>query len=508
MKLDINSYRNKVLGCWNGKNIGGTLGAPYECTRGVFDISYYTQELNGQPLPNDDLDLQLVWLNAVEKYGRAINASILGEYWLSFIIPDWSEYGAGKNNLKAGIVPPLSGYMNNPHRDSNGSFILSEIWACLTPGYPEIAARYAYEDSIVNHSHEGLYAEVFCAAVESAAFVESDPYTLIEIGLSYIPNDCAVTKGINCVIESYKAGLSWKEARKVLMKEVPGSFGSTGREYDALADDDPIGDMGFDAPSNIGIIIIGWLYGEGDFGNSICIATGCGEDADCTAGTLGAILGIIQGNDMIEEKWLTPLGGNIKTFCVDLTKWLNFSVPNTTEQLTQRILKLTPLFLGSEICDYLTAERGYDILIDNQNLKNHSTRLNSWYQTNYLDVLKRSPFVVKYDSVLFNVLIDYKEEPFIQEGEPKSFKISFENNFPYQQWLDIKWHLPEGWEITPASNQLINLYQQCNIPHVEAEITIIPRNIKSAKHEILVQISSVGHHSQELFPIVLFTGGC
>ena len=64
MKLSFHEYLDKMRGCWNGKNIGGTLGTPFEGMRGLFDIQYYSQPLD-KPLPNDDLDLQLVWLNAV-----------------------------------------------------------------------------------------------------------------------------------------------------------------------------------------------------------------------------------------------------------------------------------------------------------------------------------------------------------------------------------------------------------------------------------------------------------
>jgi len=53
MQLSLEQYRSKLLGCWLGKNIGGTLGAPFECQRATWDITYYTQELGGQPLPNE-----------------------------------------------------------------------------------------------------------------------------------------------------------------------------------------------------------------------------------------------------------------------------------------------------------------------------------------------------------------------------------------------------------------------------------------------------------------------
>lgn len=69
-------------------------------TKKFTGIDFYVQDLNGEPFPNDDLDLQLVWLNAVEKYGRHINSAIMGEYWLSYITPGWDEYGAYMANLK------------------------------------------------------------------------------------------------------------------------------------------------------------------------------------------------------------------------------------------------------------------------------------------------------------------------------------------------------------------------------------------------------------------------
>lgn len=507
MKIMLEEYKQKVQGCWTGKNIGGTLGAPFECKRGVFELEYYSQELQGEPLPNDDLDLQLVWLNAMEKYGRSINASILGEYWHSYIIPNWGEYGAGKNNMRMGLVPPLSGFVNNIYRDSCGAFILSEIWACLTPGHPEIAVRYAYEDAIVDHSHEGVYAEVFCAAVESAAFVEKDHYRLIEIGLSYIPKDCGIAKGIQNVIQSYKAGLSWQEARKSLMNAVPGSFGALGTLQEDMEKDIPIGKIGWDTPSNIGIIIIGWLYGEGDFGKSVCIAAGCGEDADCTAGTLGAILGIIGELESIPAKWTEPLGGKIKTLCINKADQ-GLRIPKTINELTDRVLKLTPLFLGSQFCDYITSTHGYTILMNEGDmLFNRPIRINAWNQRCFDDLLSLSPFGVKNDFILFNTVLDYGEEPYVQENVPKRFHLIVENNLFIQQWLNMKWHLPEGWEITPGPIVNASLEQyHCNTGRLDVEFTITPKNLTQGKYDLLVEISSVGRHTKGIIPVVLIHG--
>ncbi len=503
--LSFAAYRDKVRGCWDGKNIGGTLGAPFECLRGVFDIDGYTQELGGEPLPNDDLDLQLVWLHAAEAYGSRVNAQILGEYWHWFVTPHWAEYGTGRNNMRAGLLPPLSGHFHNRFKDSCGAFILSEIWACLAPGHPDIAARYAFEDASVNHADEGLYAEVFCAAVESAAFVVADTDTLIDIGLSYIPQDCGVARGVRSVRQSFADGKSWKEARKQLLIEVPGSFGAMGTPREAMEPDIPVGETGYDAPSNIGIIIIGWLYGRGDFGRSLCIAAGCGEDADCTAGTLGAILGIIQGGEALPARWLEPLGGKIKTKCINIAD-VGLKIPATVEELSERILRLTPQFLGSGLCDVL-AGPGYTVkVLPEADMPCREYGKNAFFRTSFFkEVLDRSPYIVREEFILFDALLDYGGEPFIRAGEGRRIRIILENRFQMQQWIQVKWHLPAGWSVSPSpelSGPLESYY--CNLGRLEWEFVLTAETLTRDRADLVVELTSVGHHSKGFLPVILF----
>lgn len=104
--MNFKEYADKVRACWLGKNIGGTLGCPLEGRRDVFDLDFYVHDIRTGSLPNDDLDLQLVWLLAAEAHGQAVNSEILSEFWLTYIPCDWSEYGAGKNNMRFGLIPP------------------------------------------------------------------------------------------------------------------------------------------------------------------------------------------------------------------------------------------------------------------------------------------------------------------------------------------------------------------------------------------------------------------
>ena len=120
-----------------------------------------------------------------------------------------------------------------------------------------------------------------------------------------------------------------------------------------------IGAPGFDAPENVAFTIAGWLYGEEDFGKSLCLAVACGEDTDCTCATLGAVLGIISGASGLPEKWTATLDDKIATLCIDKTS-RGIWVPETVTELTERVMKAVPGFLGQDICD-IFAEGGMTI---------------------------------------------------------------------------------------------------------------------------------------------------
>ena len=106
--LSYGEYLNKVYGCFLGKTVVGTLGAPFEGIKMPMELPFERSMIDAM-LPNDDLDLQLIWLLAVKENGPNINERLLGEYWQEYISPFWNEYGIGKANMARGLIPPLSG---------------------------------------------------------------------------------------------------------------------------------------------------------------------------------------------------------------------------------------------------------------------------------------------------------------------------------------------------------------------------------------------------------------
>lgn len=518
MLLDFNTYRDKVTGCWMGKNIGGVLGAPFECKRQFNDVSFYAQDLSMGPPPNDDLDLQIVWLAAVERYGRNVNAAILGDYWLNFVIPNWVEYGTGKANLRAGLVPPMSGAVDNDYRNSCGCYIRSEIWACLAPGNPTLAAKYAFEDAIVDHADEGMQAEIFCAALQSAAFVESDPYKLIDIALSYVPQDGKFAAAIHAALRAKEDGVPFREAVARIHNAAPGTFGVQGCTYaEAKARSDAmgfacVGEPGMDAPENVGFLIAAWLYGN-DFGERLTLANSAGEDTDCTCATLGAILGIIGGVDGIPEKWKAPIGDKIVTMCINKT-WGGVWVPQTCTELAERVLRVAPGFLGTEKCDLL-APGGYTIQCQ-ENLycldeNDYQPRINGSGKDHHLPVRKLTALssnVIRAEYPNFEVLVDLQGEPFFRQGENRSFHVSVRNCFEMrrQEWAKITLYAPDGVEILSAVQTMLPLNNVWGAS-AEAEFTFNADLYAGAKLEMLVDVQLEGRHSYGVTKIVMMRRG-
>ncbi|MCJ7446655.1 MAG: ADP-ribosylglycohydrolase family protein [Bacteroidales bacterium] len=417
--INENDFYDKVYACWLGKNIGGTLGMPFEGDTNIHDINFYTKLKEGEPAANDDLDLQILWLKAMQENDAHVDAFTLGEYWLKYVPVNWNEYGVGKANMRAGLKPPVSGEFNNDRwKHSNGAWIRSEIWACLFPGNPMMAVEMAREDACVDHGMaEGTYAEIFTASIESAAFIESDRDSLISFGMSMIPPDCRVAKAVGTAVQAKKEGKDWKEARMAVIKNTK--------------------NMGwFQAPRNVAFTMIGWLYGEGDFGKSICIAVNCGDDTDCTGATLGSIFGIIGGTKAIPEKWRKPVGNKISTVAIT-----GFKAPATLDVLTDSTVKMTKKVLSKYNLPVMIGPDKSNLPYQKQSMKPDKNELEKLWNL--------SPWRVVRHNTDWVIIFDYLQEPFIQEDMVRKLAVSVSNVAGNKELYKLSiTGLPEKWEVS------------------------------------------------------------
>lgn len=303
LELRYSDYLNRVHGGWIGKCIGGAVGAKQENNKNL--MNYTLDNIFPDVIPpNDDLDLQVLWLQEVlEKKGASFTSKDLACAFAKYNLCLANEYGVAIKNIQRGIFPPVSGTFNNHYfKNSMGCPIRSEIWGFTCPGNPQTAAYFAYLDGSIDHGPESIYGEQFYAAIEANAFFEQDLMKLIEGGLEFVPEDTELYRCITFVVEQYLDNVPWQTTRERLVR----SFGSADASYSVV---------------NIGITVMALLYGEGDFTDTMLIAVNSGYDTDCTAATAGAILGEILGAHKIPEFWLDKIGKNLVIGTVQIKRY-------------------------------------------------------------------------------------------------------------------------------------------------------------------------------------------
>lgn len=529
--MKFKEYYNKVLGCFIGKNIGGTLGAPFECYRGEYDIDWFQQDISS-PIPNDDVDLQLVWLRAVETEGRKLDNHTLAEYWNTYISSTVSEYGTGKNNFNMGILPPICGRLRNRNKDSNGAWIRSEIWACLCAGSPELAAEYAFYDATVDHADEGVYAAVFVATLQASAFFEADLAKLIEIGLSYLPKECAVERAVRLAIDCHSRGLSFSVTRKEMFKAVPTNFGLMGGYWKGTAEvpansrcpvqqpdpEIPLGENGFDAPWHIGMVIASLLYGEGDFAKTICLAVNCGEDTDCTAGTAGSILGILLGADRLPERWVGACSNRIAVCSLRYDQYL--CPPGTVSELAYRVALQAPQMLGSGRCNILP---GFDFknpadgpdncfeITPVDDFRCGENLIDYVRQESAAQLISEHKNTVRKHFDLYTITVSYDESLVkIEEGVEKTLELRFLNRLFTSQYLTVRiLEVPQDWQVSGGREFCVGLEQwHGSVNSNNYVLKFTPLNFDRATYTVVLEIASNGRGTRNYLPLTFVNGSC
>lgn len=333
--IQFEEYLDKIHGCWYGKCLGGAAGAPVEGIKKVIDVQDFTQIFNPD-LPNDDLDLQLLWLDTLETKGVLINACDLADAWVEKCWYPFSEYGYFLKNYMRGIKPPYSGMINNEFfKEGMGCPIRSEIWGLICPGDPDLAAAYAYMDATLDHAGNSVYAEQFLAAVESMAFFERDLEKLIACGMRYVPADSKLRRCFDRILEAYHNNATWLEARRLVLNEF------SHPDFTNVV-------------QNLGFVLIALLYGKGDMRDTINIALQCGYDTDCTCASAASIIGIMKGYSGLDRE-ITALIQDYFIIGIDVVRPSN-SIRGLAEDTAKIGLK-TPDYMVEIVGAPFPAER-------------------------------------------------------------------------------------------------------------------------------------------------------
>ena len=326
------TLRDKIAGAWMGRICGCLLGktvegihtdelVPFLKESGNYPMYRYirstdvTEEtkkkykyplaercfadlVDGMPMDDDTNYVALAQL-VIERYGRDFTPWDMSRAWLSTQPKD--AYCTAERvaflNFTEGIEPPYSAEYQNPYREWIGAQIRGDYFGYINPGDPELAAEMAWRDACISHIKNGIYGEMFAAAMIAVAGVTKDLKDIVLGGLAQIPYTSRLYEDVMSVVTDWENGVSQEEAFKHIHEKW----------------DEHIQHDWCHTNSNAMIVAAALLYGKGDFGKSICMAVETGFDTDCNGATVGSILGMAFGEGCIDEVWSKDIHNKLYT---------------------------------------------------------------------------------------------------------------------------------------------------------------------------------------------------
>ena len=117
----------------------------------------------------------------------------VADFWLQNIpiLHTFTAERAAYRNFVNLIPPPASATYRNPYREWIGAQIRADFWGYAALGDPQLAAEYAWRDASISHVKNGIYGEMWVAAMLAAAPYVKDVEDVIKIGSGRDPGASA-----------------------------------------------------------------------------------------------------------------------------------------------------------------------------------------------------------------------------------------------------------------------------------------------------------------------------
>ena len=260
--------------------------------------AYIDGKMDGMPVDDDTNYIMMAYL-LIKNHGKEFTPSDDAEHWL------WNQpknaYCTAERvafrNFVNGYYPPDSANYKNPYREWIGAQIRGDYFGWISPGNPGKAAQLAWKDACISHVKNGIYGEMWVAAMLAAAEGGAGIEESIKIGMAYIPKKSRLHEALENVLTFYDSGKTSDEFFE--------DFHSRW--------DDTNGHHWCHTISNAEIVAASLLWGKGNYEKSICLAVQQGFDTDCNGATVGSVVGVSIGFKEIPAIWTDKISDTLFT---------------------------------------------------------------------------------------------------------------------------------------------------------------------------------------------------
>jgi hypothetical protein len=297
----LSVLEDKIRGGWAGQMIGVSFGAPTEFQyMGQIipeeDLPQWRPEMVAETLNQDDLYVDMTFAAVLDDKGLDATTEDFGMMFRDAEYSLWHANLAARRALRRGVPAALSGTPRfNPHASDIDFQIEADFIGLMSPGLPQASNDLCLRAGRVMNYGDGILGGVFVSGMYAAAFFESDPRSIVEAGLATLPPESPYALLISDVLAwSRLHPHDWTEVWRLIDEKWDG-----GEPCPAGA----LHPFNIDAKVNGAYVALGLLYGNGDFYNTMAIATRGGQDSDCNPASAVGILGVVLGYSGIPDEF-------------------------------------------------------------------------------------------------------------------------------------------------------------------------------------------------------------
>jgi len=305
-EIPLEVLKDKIKGGWAGQVIGVTYGGPTEfkfngtMIQDYVPIPWYDGYMKKtmEEIPGlyDDVYMDLTFVEVFERLGLDAPVDSFAHAFAHAEYKLWHANQAARYNILNGLKAPESGHwLNNPHADDLDYQIEADFAGLMSPGMPNAASEISDKIGHIMNYGDGWYGGVYVGAMYALAFVSDDIHFVVNEALKTIPKESDYYKCMQDVIQWHKQYPDdWKRTWFELEKKWTSEIGCPDGVFTSF---------NINAKINSAYVLLGLLYGNGDYGKTLDISTRAGQDSDCNPATAAGILGTMIGYSNIPAYW-------------------------------------------------------------------------------------------------------------------------------------------------------------------------------------------------------------
>ena len=307
-QLSEREVRDKVAGGWVGSLVAAAWAYPTEFDYqgrimparrvprwSVPFANRFTFRPSGGP---DESYVEIPFMDAMARGGVTASWPEWGPAFAATRFKLFFANQRARRNIRQGVAPPLSGDPRHSPRGYDIDFQIESDFIGLTaPAQPGAAIDIAWRLGHVMNYGDGVYGGVMVSAMHAAAFEAPGVRAIVEAGRDSVPTGTTYRRMIEDVLRWHRRyPRDWKATWRRLERR----WNAHSPRAKRTAIDS---EFNIDAKLNGAYILLGLLYGRGDFERTIRVSMRAGQDTDCNPANAASIIGTWKGRSGIPKRF-------------------------------------------------------------------------------------------------------------------------------------------------------------------------------------------------------------